>query len=271
MDENLQEGTPTGDVTADGVDTSDNSNVADTQDVADGAGGGNVVFSIPEEYKEKEWVKNFEGKTGDELQKEIFKTLDEKYSNAPIVPETVEEYALNELEFKDENGNTTYTYPDEVLGHFGNEFKELGLTKDQAQSLLKKYTDFELEQFRAMTDINELNKNIDEMFKTNPAQKQVVQGLLKEFLPIEDQNFLQTSAPNATIQMFYKVAKGLVDKYGYKETSGGQGRQNNFRMTQADRDREYNRIVGEMEALKRRQHTTAEKEALQRELNSLFV
>lgn len=235
-------------------------------------GGGNDFsdFNIPQEYQERDWAKNFEGKTGDELKNEIFKVLDEKYTNTPVIPETVEEYALNELEFKNEQGEVYYQYPDKVLEHFGNEFKEVGLTKEQAHGLLNKYTQFELEQFEAISNIDDLNKDLDEMFKSNPAQKQTVQGLLKEFLPAEDQEFLQTTAPNYTIQMFYKVAKGLVDKYGYKEGSGGQGGQNNHRMSEADRDKEYNRIVGEMEAMKKRPYTTAEYEALENQLYNLY-
>lgn len=245
-------------------------NPADDNSNSDNGAGGVSDFAIPDEYKEKDWAKGFDGKVGDELKSEIFKTLDEKYSNAPVVPETVEDYALNELEFKNENGETTYTYPQEVLEHFGNEFKEIGLTKEQAHGLLNKYTNFELEQFQAMTNIDDLNKNLDEMFKTNPTQKQEVQSLLKEFLPQEDQEFLQNAAPNVTIEMFYKVAKGFIDKYGFKEGAGGQGNRNNFRMSQEDKDKEYNRIVGEMEALQRRPHTTEEKDNLQRQLNNLF-
>jgi len=251
-------------------DSTGSSNVNNNADTDNLGGRDGSVFDIPQEYKEKDWVKNFEGKTGNELRDEVFKALNEKYTNSPIVPQTAEEYALNELEFKDEQGNITYQYPEEVLGYFGSEFKELGLTKEQAHGLLTKYTNFELEQFRAMTDIEDLNKNLDEMFKSNPAQKQTVQSLLKEFLPKEDQEFLQTSAPNYTIEMFYKVAKGLVDKYGYKEGAGGQGGQNNFRMSQADKDREYERIVSKMEELTRRPHTSEEKEILQKELNALF-
>lgn len=244
------------------------SNIADSDNID--SGNGNNGFDIPQEYKEKDWVKQFEGKTGDELQNAVFKVLDEKYANEPYIPETVEDYALNELEFKDENGNVTYEYPQEVLDVFGGKFKEAGLTKEQAHGLLKDYTQFELEQFEAISNIDDLNKNLDEMFKSNPAQKQTVQGLLKEFLPAEDQEFLQTTAPNYTIEMFYKVAKGLVDKYGYKEGSGGQAQQNSYRMTQADKDKEYDRIVSEMEALQRRPHTPDEKDALQRQLNALF-
>lgn len=281
MDENLQnEGgqmdlQDTENIDANPTDTEnnpadDNVNLDNTD--TDNSGNDNIanVFDIPQEYKEKDWAKNFEGKTGDELQNAIFKALDEKYANTPVIPETVEEYELNTIEFKDEDGNPYYEYPPEVLDHFGNEFKDLGLTKDQAHGILTKYTNFELEQFRALTNIEDLNKNIDDMFKSNPTQKQTVQGLLKEFLPEEDQKFLQETTPNYTIEMFYKVAKGLVDRYGYKEGSGGQGNKNNHIMTQADKDKEYNRLCDEMEALKTRPHTAEEKDAIQRKLNALF-
>lgn len=281
MEENLQNDGGQNDVqdtnnleagATDNLDNTASDNVDTDIADSDNNDNGNVdnVFDIPQEYKEKDWVKQFEGKTGDELQNAVFKALDEKYTNTPVIPETVEDYALEELEFKDEDGNVTYEYPKEVLDVFGGKFKEAGLTKEQAHGLLKDYTQFELEQFEAISNIDDLNKNLDEMFKSNPAQKQTVQGLLKEFLPAEDQEFLQTTAPNYTIEMFYKVAKGLVDKYGYKEGSGGQSQQNSYRMTQADKDKEYDRIVGEMEALQRRPHTPEEKDRLQKQLNALF-
>ena len=131
------------------------SNITDSDNID--SGNGNNGFDIPQEYKEKDWVKQFEGKTGDELQNAVFKALDEKYANEPYIPETVEDYALNELEFKDENGNVTYEYPQEVLDVFGGKFKEAGLTKEQAHGLLKDYTQFELEQFEAISNIDDLN------------------------------------------------------------------------------------------------------------------
>lgn len=275
MEENFQtssDNTQTNDSAAGLDNNAGNDNSAQQNENLFGNGGDNQEnsFDIPDEYKDKEWAKSFEGKTGDELKNEIFKTIDEKYSKTPVIPEDVKGYALNEVEFKDEEGNTTYEYPPDVLEHFGQEFKDLGLTKEQAQGILTKYTNFELEQFAALTDINELNQNIDEMFKSNPAQKQQVQSLLKEFLPIESQQFLQQTAPNHTIIMFYQVAKGFLDKYGYKEGSGGQGQQNNYRMSKEDRDKEYDRIVGEMEALTKRPHTSEEKQNLQNQLNALF-
>ena len=152
MDENLQnEGgqmdlQDTQNIDANPTDTEnnpadDNVNLDNTD--TDNSGNDNIanVFDIPQEYKEKDWAKNFEGKTGDELQNAIFKALDEKYANTPVVPETVEGYALNEVEFKDENGNPYYEYPPEVLEHFGNEFKDLGVIDAE-----KKYYQLAIEE-----------------------------------------------------------------------------------------------------------------------------
>lgn len=227
-------------------------------------------FAIPKEYQDREWAKGFEGKSGDDLKSDIFKALDEKYSNVPEVPETSEGYAFNDI-LKDENGELQYEYPDEALNFFGDKFKELGLTKEQGQGILKQYTDFEIEQFAKYTNADELNQTIDTMFNGNSEQRRTVEGLIKEFLPQEDQEFLQKTAPNCTIEMFYKLAKGLTDKYGFKEgTSGGNKGNGSFRMSATDRDREYNRIVGEMEALSKRPHSSEEKENLQRQLDNLF-
>ncbi len=227
-------------------------------------------FVIPEEYKEKDWTKNFTGKIGDELKADIFKTLDEKFSNTPIIPENAQAYSLNDI-LKDENGELQYEYPDEVLNFFGDKFKELGLTKEQGQGILKQYTDFELKEFEKHTNADELEKNINALFNGNQQQKTSVESLIKEFLPREDQVFLQKTAPNYTIEMFYKLAKGLTEKYGYKESSLGSDRNNSgFRMSEADRNSEYNRIVTEMENLKNRPHTWQETENLQKQLNNLF-
>lgn len=129
-------------------------------------------FSIPEEYKDKGWAKFFDGKTGDELKSEFFRSYDnsqtligkkvedylattdlknlENYNEikdalrkqvAPdvTVPEKSEDYAFNDI-LKGEDGNLLYEYPNEALGFFGDKFKELGLTKEQGQGLFKKLT-----------------------------------------------------------------------------------------------------------------------------------
>jgi hypothetical protein len=80
------------------------------------------------------------------------------------------------------------------------------------------------------------------MFNNNQQQRQTVEGLLKEFLPQQDQEFLQKTAPNYTIEMFYRVAKGLVDKYGYKEGSANSSNPAKIRMSEADKNAEYDRL-----------------------------
>ncbi len=276
MEENLQNDGAQGgnnfeELGADNLDKSADDNLgADNADDNNLGDNGSNIFSIPDEYQNKDWAKNFEGKVGNELKSEIFKVLDEKYASTPLVPETIEEYALSELEFKNETGEKYYEYPQEVLEVFGERFKNRGLTKEQAHGILTDYTEFEIEQFKAMTNVDDLNQSINEMFKSNQAEINKVEGLLQEFLPVEDRKFLNDSAPNHTLLMFYKVAKGLADKYGYKEGFGGQGGKSHLRMTEADKDKEYNRIVGELEALQKRPHTTEEHNALRKQLDSLF-
>lgn len=228
-------------------------------------------FAIPEEYAQKEWAKNFDGQTGDDLKANVFKALDEKYSNAPVIPQSAEEYAFNDI-LKDESGNLQYEYPDEALDFFGNEFKELGLTKEQGQGILKKYTDFEVAEFQKYTNAEELENSINTMFNGNTKQRQTVESLIKEFLPQEDQAFLQKTAPNYTIEMFYKLANGLVNKYGFKEgtQNSNTANGNTMRMTEKDKEAEYNRIVGELEALAKRPHSPEEKQRLQSQLVNLY-
>lgn len=251
-------------------------------------------FSIPEEYKDKGWAKFFDGKTGDELKSEFFRSYDnsqtligkkvedylattdlknlENYNEikdalrkqvAPdvTVPEKSEDYAFNDI-LKGEDGNLLYEYPNEALGFFGDKFKELGLTKEQGQGLLKTYTDFEIAEFQKYTNAEELDSNINKMFNNNQEQRKTVEGLLKEFLPEQDQQFLQKTAPNYTIEMFYKVAQGLVNKYGYKEGSSGAGKQSPMRMSDADRNAEYDRLARKLEELDNRPQQVGEKDAI---------
>lgn len=235
-------------------------------------------FSVPEEYKDKGWARFFDGKTGDELKSEFFRSYDnsqtligkkvedyirttdlrsldnyDEIKEALIkqiapqieVPENAEDYAFNEI-LKNEDGSLKYEYPEEALGYFGDKFKELGLSKEQGQGLLKTYTQFEIEEFQKYTNADDLENNINTMFSNNQEQRKTVEGLLKEFLPQEDQDFLQKTAPNYTIEMFYRVAKGLVDKYGFKEGSANSSNTAKFRMSEADRNAEYDRLYKEL-------------------------
>lgn len=261
-------------------------------------------FSIPDEYKEKGWTRFFDGKSGDELKSELFRSYDnsqtligkkvedylkttdlkslDNYAEikeiltkqiAPEiqVPESANDYALNEI-LKDADGNLEYEYPEEALGFFGEQFKELGLSKEQGQGLLKAYTDFEIQEFQKYTDAGELETSINTMFKGNTEQRKTVEGLLKEFLPEEDQQFLQKTAPNYTIEMFYKVANGLVSKYGYKE---GTNNSNNpaklQRMSEADKNAEYDRLYNKLIELDNNPHQkVGDREAIVKQMREIF-
>lgn len=258
-------------------------------------------FSIPEEYQDRGWTKFFDGKTGDDLKTELFKSYDnsqaligkkvgdylgttdlknlenweelkEKLTSqiAPQfnTPEDVNEYGLADL-LKDENGNEVFAAPAEAIEMFSNEFKELGLNVEQAQGLFKKYMEFETAQFQKYTDANELEANINEMFKGDTKQRQTCESLIKEFLPEADQQFIQDVMPNNVVEMFYKVAKGMADKYGYRE---GVAKDTPARlaMSAGEKNAEYDRLYQELQNLSSRPHTEAEKQNILSQLNNLY-
>lgn len=263
-------------------------------DFAQGEHTQESTFTIPDEYKDKGWARFFEGKSGDELKNEFFRSYDnsqtligkkvedyiantdlknlENYEQikealtkqiAPQVevPQDKAGYALNDI-LKDENGNLMYEYPEEIIDYFGDEFKNLGLTKEQGQGLIKTYTDFELKEFQKYTDADELETDLKSMFNETTSQKSqqrvLVEGLLKEFVPQEAQEFLQNTAPNYTIEILYSVAKGLVDKYGYKEGTTGSHNPASMRMSEADKNAEYDRLVQKLEELDNNPNQKAE-------------
>lgn len=260
-------------------------------------------FSIPDEYKERGWTKFFDGKSGDELKSELFRSYDnsqtligkkvedylkttdlkslDNYEEikeiltkqiAPDsqIPATVEDYSLNDI-LKDADGNLQFEYPEEALGFFGEQFKELGLSKEQGQGLLKAYTDFEVQEFQKYTDAEELETSISTMFKGNAEQRKTVEGLLKEFLPEEDQQFLQKTAPNYTIEMFYKVANGLVSKYGYKEGTTNSSNPAKLRMSEADKNAEYDRLYNKLIELDNNPHQkVGDREEIVKRMREIF-
>lgn len=264
-------------------------------------GSGNSDFTIPDEYKEKGWTRFFAGKSGDELKAELFKSYDNQQSligkkvsdylaNTDLstlenfedikkalaaqiapqynVPEDVKDYNLNSI-IKNESGENLYPIADEAIESFSGIFKELGLTTEQAQGLLKSYIDYEVAEFQKYTDADELEQSINQMFSGNQEQRRTCESLIKEFLSPQDQKLVQDTMPNAVIEMFYKISKGLVDKYGYKE-GNTPPQQHSLKMTEAEKETEYNRLVSELEALKRRPHSDADEQKLINQIAELW-
>ena len=257
-------------------------------------------FTIPDEYSQKNWSKAFEGKTGDELKTELFRSYDDLQNNLSLkvsdflvsndlkqlenydeikkslvsqlmpeydIPSDVNDYELGSV-LSNEEGQKFFA-PQEALELFGEKFKELGLSVKQGQELLKNYLDYEVREFQKYTDAEELEKNISGMFAQNPVQRSTVESLIREFLPPEDQKFLQDTMPNCVIEMFYKVSKGLVERYGYREGNAPSS-PSAMKRTAAEKDEEYNRIASEIEALQHRPHTPEEKARLQAALLQVF-
>lgn len=228
-------------------------------------------FSIPDEYAQKEWVKNFEGQTGDDLKANIFKTLDEKYSSAPVIPQSNEEYELNSVLETNELAQSLCLEED-ALNAFGTTFRDIGITKEQGQKLLNAYINYGVSEFHKYTDADELENSVNTMFNGNTKQRNTVEGLIKECLSPEEREIIDRTVPNAVVEMFYKVAKGVVDKYGYKEGTQNSNSTNAsyMRKTEEDKNAEYNRIVGKLEELSKRPHSPQEKADLLKQLTSIY-
>lgn len=257
-------------------------------------------FSVPEEYKDRGWARCFEGKSGDDLKAEFFKSFDnsqsligkkvedflattdlkqlsnyeeikKNLSNQLVpelqVPENASDYALGDL-IKETLGSEN-DYVQEGVESFQDTFKNLGISKEQGQGVMKAYIDYQVQEFQKYTNADELEYNINEMFKGNAEQRGKCETLIKEFLPKEDQKFIQDTMPNVVVEMFYKVAKGLLDKYDYKEGSANLN-DSSMKMTDAQKNAEYDRISKELEELSHRPHRTEEKQALVSQLQKIF-
>lgn len=253
-------------------------------------------FSIPDEYKEKGWTKFFGDKKGDELKEALFKAYDnsqnligkkvgeylssvdfknlENYEEIKSkitgtnAPENVEDYKIQEL-LQDENGNLILPMAEETQEHLQDFFKEQGLSTTQVNEIIGKYIELTKSDLEAVCNPDEFEKNINAMFNGNQKERSNCESLIKEFLPQEDLQFLSNYIPNHVIEMFYKVAKGMVNKYGFSENSSAIGK-SNIGLSKAEKDEEYNRVTQELINLSRRSHSVQEKEALMERLNNIY-
>lgn len=257
-------------------------------------------FSIPEEYASKGWAKTFEGKTGNDLMNAFFKSYDnaqglvskrvdeyienidlsklDSYENiksvlqskSANVPENIEDYKLESVFSSEDENSENFEVPKDVLDKFANSFKEIGLNVNQAQELLKMYSEFELENFSKLADPEELKKDISTLFNNDDSKKKNVESLLNEFLTEDDANFLKTSAPNKTILMFYKLAKGLTDKYDFTEGNASAGAKSSNVRTEEEKNAEYDKVYNKLMELQTRPHSTEEKEELLNKLRNIY-
>lgn len=266
----------------------------------DGTANNPAEFSIPEEYKSKGWTKFFDGKTGEDLKAELFRSYD---SSQSLIGKRVEDYLATtdlkrlenfeqikenlikqiapEYETPEEIGgynlkevltNVSVEFPitDEVMDSMAEKFKELGVSAQQGQQIFKTYLDLTLKDFEKVTDPQELEQNISNMFNGNTEQRKNVENLIKEFLPDEDRKIIQDIVPNVVVEMFYKVAKGFVEKYDYKEGTNNSSNPAKMRMSEADRNAEYNRLYEELQNLDSRPQKPGEKDAIVNRMRELF-
>ena len=267
------------------------------------SGGGSDTgsdFSIPEEYKDRGWTKVFDGKTGDDLKAEFFRSYDNSqtligkkvedyFANTDLkslenydqikeqltkqiapefqTPEDIKDYGLKDILTEAE---VRLPIDDSALDSFAEKFKELGVNKEQGQAILKEYVELTMQDFEKVTNAEELESSINQMFNGNQEQRKNVEALIRESLSDEEKQMIQDFVPNVVIEMFYKVTKNLVDKYDFKEGTSNSNNPAKMRMSDADRNAEYDRLYQQLLDLDSRPHQVGEKEKIVKRMQEIF-
>lgn len=215
----------------------------------------NTTANPDSENKEKSF--DYKNATPEELKNEFSK----------FAPDSIDEYKILDA-LKDENGNATYEVSDDVVQYFGNHFKDLGIPSEVGNNLFKLYAQYEQEQFNKLTDINDLNSRLKNIFGDDEQTKKTCENLIKQSLPKEDLLKINDFMPNHFLEIMYRMAKNVSDKYGYKEpTPHNAGRTPTSEyLTPDEKNEKYKETFNKLQDLKRRQHTHEEKAELLKEL-----
>ena len=282
------------------MDEFNNDNQNNNQDFQDNKTDSNTDFAIPEEYQNKGWSRFFDGKTGDDLKNELFRSYD---NSQTLIGKKVEDYLANvdlknldnyeqikdslikqimpeyntPEDIKDYNLTDVISKAEKILpidesaiNSIAGKFKELGVSSKQGQEIFKEYLNLTIQDFKKITNPEELEQNISKMFNGNTEQRKQVESLISEFLPEEDKKIIQKIVPNNIVEMFYKVAKGFVEKYDYKESTTNSSKSNQFKMSEADKNQEYDRLYKKLIELDNRPQKVGEREAILKQMQNLF-
>lgn len=233
-------------------------------------------FTIPDKYKNQDWAKNITSVEelwdykAESSQETDFKNLspeDIKKYFSKFAPDSIDDYKIFDA-LKNDNGEQSYEINEDVVNYFGNHFKELGIPADIGNNLFKLYAKYELEQFNKLTDVEDLNSRLRNIFGNDDKSKKICEGIIKEALPKEDLQKINDYMPNHFLEIMYRMAKNVSDKYGYKEPlprDTGRYTTGEY-MSKQEKDAKYLETYNKLQGLKRRAHTKEEKDSLIAEL-----
>lgn len=225
---------------------------------------GDSAFAVPEAYKDAGWADKV--KSIDDLWKS-HAAAQELIGRKKIVPdpETASEQEINDyygaLRPQD---HTAYDLgegmSEENREVYGKMLHESGLSKYQADKLIKQYT--EHEQSLLADSVSEEGFK-QEMEKSFGADHEKVVGkanaLAKEHLSAEDQQVLE-NMPNKVLGLIYRLTNNVSKSYGMNEgahAAGGGGA-----APKVDVNKQRADIRAEIREMDGRIHTAAEKKKL---------
>lgn len=217
-----------------------------------------VAFVIPDKFKEKEWVKKF--KTQDDLL-QSYENLEAMIGQKGLVipdaetatPEEIQKY----IETSRPKSKDDYTFSDqsspELKGAFGDIMFDAGLSKIQADKIVKGYNLLEAAQSSKESFDAAMKPRFGDDYQ---PKLDVLKRQLKEYVPATDADVVNKMPSQYAAVMF-----GMLDKvlaaHGIKDTGTG-GDQPGGVPPAADLPTQQKQLRAEIRAIRARPHEAAE-------------
>lgn len=226
-------------------------------------------FSVPEEYKDKGWAGKV--KSLDDVYKQLDATdalVGKKTVGVPdfekASPEEVEEYYSKTRPESKDNYSFAEGTPDADKEKFSNLFFENGISKHQADNIIKAYQADEAAQFTEEGALQEMEKALGSNYKEIYAKNNEIS---KKVFSEDVQGFVD-KLPNGAHAMWQKAMSQMAESYGAKESDINVNNDPTPPVVNIDAKR--SEIRGKLNELSKRSHSLQEKQDLINQLNDTY-
>jgi hypothetical protein len=220
-------------------------------------------FAVPDGYAEKGWAKNV--KSYDDLWK-MLDSSQELIGKKSVIPDLSDDKAREEYfsqlrpEAPDEYSLPEH-YGEEVNKFYQEAFYEAGLSKEQADNLVRKHQEIETHTISAEYSKESLQDMLKQSFGDKyEEQTAKVFNHVRTMMTPEQQKQLE-QLPNSALNLMAQYANKMMQEYGANEGTGNSGNQQmggNAQANTADRQR----LFQELQDLSKRPHSADEKQAM---------
>lgn len=221
-------------------------------------------FKVPDEYKEKGWIKNIKS------EQDVWKMLDNAQSligKKTVVPdlekaspEEIESY-YSQLRPKDKAYDFDGIEDDAKKAVFSEMLYKNGISKKQGSDLVKQYQEYEKSLIEQLTSesgfIEEMKASFGEDYKKKGGE---TLSAIKQVLTEQDQIALD-QMPNNVHGLVYRLVSSITEKYGAKELGLG-GTSKGSDGSPAPSSGELKALQDQLQALSRRPHTLEDRQEI---------